>query len=209
VRRATISPNQHLTTIAEQAAADLAERFARAGVSVDMPTYTDFGPLLTTAFSALVAARDETESEAAAMRARRDGWVADHGLLTWQEAGEHLGLSSKELHAAVELGFVRSVPVPTAMSGHAFAPEHLWVVRALSLAERRQIAETTLLTRLQAAKHLGISPAAFDRRRTQLGIRPAATLRGESGWPAYQYRLADLEHMRAMLHAAGVPTQGT
>jgi hypothetical protein len=194
VARAKRQPDQRLTALAEQMAADLADRLAQAGVRVDWATYTDFGPLLTAAFTKLIADRERVVSDA--NRARRDAWVAEQGLLTWQEAQKRLGLSAKELHVALELEVVESVPIPTAVSGYAFSPERLLAVHTLTTEERAWIAEATLMTRLEAAKYLGISPAVFDRRRTRFAVVPAASMRGESGWPAHQFRLFDVERLR-------------
>jgi hypothetical protein len=144
VARSKRQPDQRLTALAEQRAVEVANRLTSAGLPVDWSTYTDFGPLLTSAFTKLVAVRERVVSER--NRARRDAWVTGQGLLNWQEAQERQGLSAKKLHSAVDLELVQLVPIPTTVSGYAFSPERLLAVHALTTEERTQIAEATVLT---------------------------------------------------------------
>ena len=188
-------PDKHLAAIAEQNAAELAEKLEAAGYRVAMETYMDFGPLLAAAFSRLVSDREQAVYDA--KKARRDAWVAERGLLTWQEAQERLGLTSAELHAAKELDIVRSVEVPSDVVGYAFMRDQVLEVHELTLAEREQITANVFLTRNQAAERLGISPARFDTRRKRSGLKHARTERGaDSGWPMYLYRQSDVDRLR-------------
>ena len=136
--RAQTSAGQAPSTIAEQLAAELAEKLEAAGYRVAMETYTDLAHYSTAAFSRLVSDREQAAYDA--KKARRDAWVAERGLLTWQEAAERLGLTSAELYAAKELDIVRSVEVPSVVVGYAFMRDQVLEVHELTPAEREQIA---------------------------------------------------------------------
>lgn len=187
-------PNKDFTAIAEQLAGDLAAKLEASGFPVTMDVYMHVGPLITTAFSHLVGERGA--AAAAARRGRRDAWVAEHGLLTWQEAQERLGLSSQELYVAVELNLVRYVEVRTEAVGYAFVHDRVHDVHELTPADRQVIAEHVYLTRVKAAERLGISPVKFDTLRKRAGLQHAKTERGESGWPLYLYRQSDVDRLR-------------
>lgn len=188
-------PNPDFEAIAGQLAGDLAAKWEASGYPVDMQRYADVQPSIAEAFGALVSARDQ--AVAAAKQARRDAWVTERGLLTWQEALECLNLSGPELHAALELELVRAVDVPSIEAGYAFLHDRVIEPRELTPADRKVIAEHVYLTRLQAAKHLGITPARFDTLRKKTGLKHARTERGESGWPLYLYRQSDIDGLRA------------
>jgi hypothetical protein len=190
-------PNKDFVAIAEQLAADLAAQLEALGYPVDMQRYIDVGPLLSAAFSHLVSEREKAAYDA--KKTRRDAWVAERGLLTWEEAQERLGLTSAELYAAKELDLVRSVEVPSAEVGYAFARDKVLEVHELTPAERTAIAENVFLTRVKAAERLGITPARFDTLRKKAGITQAVTERGDSGWPVYKYRQSDVDRLRGEL----------
>ena len=192
-------PNKDFVAIAEQLAAELAAKLEAAGYPVDMQRYIDIGPLLTAAFSHLVGEREKVANEA--KKVRRDAWVAERGLLTWEQAQERLRLSGQELHAALDLEIVRSVEVPTEVVGYAFMRDRVIEAHELTPAEREQIAENVFLTRNQAAARLGITPARFDTLRKKAGLQHVRTERGENGWPLYLYRQCDVDHLRMELKA--------
>jgi hypothetical protein len=197
----TCKPNKELVAIAEQFAAELAAKLEVAGYPVDMQRYADIDPLLRAAFSRLVNEREA--AAAAAAKTRRDAWVAERGLLTWQQAQEHLGLTALELYAALQLEIVRSVAAPTVRPGYAFMRDRVLEVHGLTPAEREQIAASVFVTRLQAAERLGITPARFDALRKRAGIRRAQTERGDSSWPMYLYRQSDVDRLREALARDG------
>lgn len=187
-------PNKDFVAMAEQLATDLAAALEAAGYPVDMQRYSDVGPLLSAAFSHLVSEREKVANEA--KRARRDAWIAERGLLTWEQAQERLGLTSAELYAAKALDLVRSVEVPSKELGYAFLQDQTLEVRELTPAERAAIAENVYLTRLQAAKRLGVTPTRFDTLRKRAGITQAVTETGDHGWPLYKYRQSDVDRLR-------------
>jgi hypothetical protein len=190
-------PNKDFVAIAEQLADELAGKLEAAGYPVDMQRYSDVGTLLSAAFSHLVSEREKVANEA--KRARRDAWVTERGLLSWEQAQERLGLNSAELYAAKDLELVRSVEVPSAEMGYAFLQDKTLEVRELTDQERASIAAHVYLTRVQAAERLGITPAKFDTLRKKAGIAQAVTERGDSGWPLYKYRQSDVDRLRGLL----------
>jgi hypothetical protein len=193
------TPNKDFVVIADHLAAELAGRLEAAGHPVTMETYVHVGPLLTAAFSHLVTDRGQVTYDA--KKAWRDAWVAERGLLTWEQAQERLGLTSAELYAAKELDLVRSVDVPSNVVGYAFARGTVLDVHELTPAEREQVAANVFLTRNQAAARLGITPARFDTRRKRAGIVHAPTERvSDSGWPMYLYRQSDVDNLREVIH---------
>jgi hypothetical protein len=133
-------------------------------------------------------------------RRGRGAWIAEHGLLTWQETQERLGLTTQELYAAKDLDLVQSLEVPVQTLGSTFMHDRVLEVHELTPAERTQIAENVLLTRVQAAERLGITPAKFDSLRKRAGIKHAKAARGDSGWPMYLYRQSDVDRLRE-IHA--------
>jgi hypothetical protein len=187
-------PHPTLSALAEQHAHQLLEQLRDAGLPADLATYTAFAPLLTAALTRLVAEHERDAQQL--QQARRDAWVKEQGHLSWQEAQERLELTAKQLRAAIDLDIVTTVKVPTEITGYAFASDYVYAVHELNNTERGRINQQTLLTRLQAAAWLQISPAEFDRRRKAQHITYAETSRGESGWPVYHYRLSDVELLR-------------
>lgn len=83
--------------------------------------------------------RREAERVHAAKQARRNAWVAVHGLLSWKEAEERQGPTGQELNAALETEIVRSVEDPAVEAGYAFARDKLLDVRELKPTERERI----------------------------------------------------------------------
>ena len=83
------------------------------------------------------------------------------------------------------------MPGPVRVPGIAGTSPQWYRPVDLIAVQRAQIAQETLLTRIEAA-YLGISPTAFDRFRAAHGLRRADQRPGANGWPAYLYRLADV-----------------
>lgn len=128
-------------------------------------------------------------------------WQHEHGHLDAQALADHLPMDVRDIPTAARLGFVVELEWPLELRKPDDYRLHQWsglfpADTTLSDDQRRQIGETALLTREEAAERLAITPARFDRLRHQADLTPNI---------AGTYRLCDIEALRDQ--AAAVPTQ--
>ena len=201
-RRSLPPPDPRLVALASKQADELVELLDREGLPLDVATASQYAPLLAAALEHIVLARCRVAEVARKAKRqelldRQAAWAAAHHLGTRAETLTQLGLSDKQLRAARALGIVAEVNLPHELreGQESFFRGEYYPLCDLTPEERMAIDQATLLTRLQAAAWLGISPAAFDTRRKKVGLRPADTMPGASGWAANLYRLSEIRRL--------------
>jgi hypothetical protein len=77
----------------------------------------------------------------------------------------------------------------------AFITQRYCAALVLSEEQRAQIAAATLLSRLEAARRLGVTPAAFDRLRKRHGVEIADHTPTRAGYMMALYRQTDVDRL--------------
>jgi hypothetical protein len=129
-------------------------------------------------------------------RLRNVSQFSPTALLYWKK-----NIDERELATAERLGFIVQLEWPSELRkpneyGPRFWSGHYLAATTLSGAQRRQIAQTVLLSREEAAERLGITAAQFDRLRIQAFLAPNI---------AGLYRFCDIDALRAQAAALLAP----
>jgi hypothetical protein len=137
-------------------------------------------------------ARDREARRLAEIDERRRIWAEEQGLVDTPALAARLGLDERELATAERLGFVAQREWPVELRKPIEYGPRFWsglydLATILTDAQRREIAETVLLSREEAAERLGVSAAQFDHLRKQAGLNPNI---------AGRYRLCDVDALR-------------
>jgi hypothetical protein len=143
-------------------------------------------------------ARDRAAQHLAEIDARRRAWAQELGYLDTSALAARLDLDSRSLATAEWLGFITQIEWPRELRKPTEYGPHYWsglyqADTALSATQRREVAETVLLSRVEAADLLAVTLSQFDRLRVKAALEPNI---------AGLFRLYDLEALREQ--AAGL-----
>lgn len=149
----------------------------------------------------------QREKQEAIKEANRQAWIAQQGLLTQQQIIQQWGLvHERQFFAAINLKWLTSIQTyqfpagcyPSNMRRSSLASGYyrVNVATPLTPTDQEQLKRVTLLTRLQAAEFLEVTPQKFDKLKKQYSLTVAEeryTLsRNEPQRKYYLYSLADL-----------------
>jgi hypothetical protein len=138
---------------------------------------------------------------------KRKAWITQQGLLTQEQITEQWNLIHKnQFFAAIELEWLISVEVwqfpndcyPPSVKNETRGSGYYRVNRDVPLTENdhQQLLRATLLTRLQAAEFLTVTPQQFDKLKKQHRLSVAeqryALSHGKPPRKYYLYSLADI-----------------
>jgi hypothetical protein len=149
-----------------------------------------------------------------AYQANRQAWITQQGLLTQEEITEQWNLIHKnQFFTAISLEWLHSVEIwqfpsncyPPSVKNETQGSGYYRVNRDVPLTENdhQQLMRATLLTRLQGAEFLKVTPQKFDKFKKQYGLSVAeqryALSHGKPPRQYYLYRLADLLELQQQI----------
>ncbi len=125
-------------------------------------------------------------------------WLAENGLVSAETLMGLLGLSDRELRAAEEHNLIPGATRRPWDHASWHTPQYYPANTQLSQAQRAEIAQCTLYSRIQAAERLGITPGQFDRLKKKAGLERAGSYYSRSsGQVGYLYRQCDIDSLRS------------
>jgi hypothetical protein len=148
--------------------------------------------------------------------ANRQAWITQQGLLTQEEITEQWNLiHPNQFFAAISLEWLRAVEIwqfpsncyPQGIRSETKASGYYRVNRDVPLTadDHQQLLRATLLTRLQCAEFLKVTPLQFDKLKKQYGLSVAEQRYALSGGKPprkyYLYGLADLLQLQKHIGA--------
>lgn len=131
---------------------------------------------------------------------KRNEYIKSQGWVNYSDAADLLGISESEFRFAFEKGMIAAVRTPWEGST-AYYGNNYYDRAKLSLTDeqRREIRQSTLLTKWQAAERLGIDAKVFDKIKKKAHLQHAAVYPTNSGWPGYLYRQEDVDGLKDYL----------
>ena len=131
-------------------------------------------------------------------QARTAQWLAENNLVSAETLMGLLGLRDREMRAAEEHNLIPGATRRPWDHGSWHTPQYYPANTQLSQAQRAEIAQCTLYSRIQAAERLGITPGQFDRLKKKAGLERAGTYYSRSsGQTGYLYRQCDIDSLRS------------
>lgn len=201
MRRYAHPHDDAINALATQLAGTVADALDQAGLAVNMANTM----ALTGALNKEIE-RVGNERERAVRQSRierRATWVREQSLLSAGETAQRLGLTLQELETARDLVFIAPVEVPVSLhttSDHFTRESWQYYLPASTLTdtERAYIAHGTLLTRVQAAERLGVTPATFDHLRVEYGLTTVEPTCEQNGSQINLYRTDAIDQLTAV-----------
>jgi len=148
--------------------------------------------------------KDELDAHIAA---RRLEWVTQNNLLTPAQVCEQLGfVHIKQFQVAQELGRILEIHFPPECRNPHYTisiwESGYYTLPSLTTDQFIQINHTALLTRVEAAKFLGVSEKEFDALKKKHKLEPADFKHSRKhGWNYYLYHLSSILSLDSLLDA--------
>ena len=138
------------------------------------------------------------------LEARRLEWAAQNNLLTREQIFASVVdfFHLKQFEAAIELKLIQPISFPNELTDPRtrLGKPYYYRLSGITSEQIKQINQTVLLTRVEAADLLGVNDKNFDALKKKHKLEPADFKHSRRhGWNYYLYRLSDILSLAGLL----------